>query len=507
MLTQHMTNRLAIFITLSLITTVGLLKSLTVLGGDQSLFVVIAQLLDAGKILYKDLFDYKQPGVYLFYLAAGKLIGWGDIEIHLFELGYWLLFTVILIYSLKDYQFFRANYFHALLPLFIVGVYYCNATFFHLTQLEALINFPLFLIVWLLDRVYKTEQHVFVTYLTIGFLIGIVILCKLVFAPIIFSFLVIHFTFTIKYKSFIHIIKKQLPPLMLGFMLPVSVFIGYIVHFQIEHLIVDIFFKIPASVIGLTDQINPNRLYLSIAWFGRKMVLLALLATIGVFITPKKELHFFGMIIAWGIVGLWVILMQKTSWWSYHFQLLYVPIGFFAAVGLDFVLYHVLLAINLRKPLVTSVVVVAFLAMAFDNQYAALRQGIASTNYTKLDSFDYAKDDATNIIPIIKPEDSIFICGNPRMYVLTSHLPELSTNGWILEYYLDFQWENFYREFRQKPPTYLFVKNDYDRLIETKSEQLWKLILDEYQEIDTVENGKWYKKISSLRQISSVSAE
>ena len=93
-----MTNRLAIFITLSLITTVGLLKSLTVLGGDQSLFVVIAQLLDAGKILYKDLFDYKQPGVYLFYLAAGKLIGWGDIEIHLFELGYWLLFTVILIY-------------------------------------------------------------------------------------------------------------------------------------------------------------------------------------------------------------------------------------------------------------------------------------------------------------------------------------------------------------------------------------------------------------------------
>ena len=43
-----MTNRLAIFITLSLITTVGLLKSLTVLGGDQSLFVVIAQLLDAG---------------------------------------------------------------------------------------------------------------------------------------------------------------------------------------------------------------------------------------------------------------------------------------------------------------------------------------------------------------------------------------------------------------------------------------------------------------------------
>ncbi|MBL8498631.1 MAG: hypothetical protein JNK39_12515 [Nitrosomonas sp.] len=493
-----MTNRLVIFITLSLITTVGLLKSLTVLGGDQSLFVVIAQLLDAGKILYKDLFDYKQPGIFMFYLVAGKMIGWSDIEIHLFELGYWLLFSVILIYSLKDYHFFRANYFHALLPLFIVGVYYCNATFFHLTQLEALINFPLFLIVWLLDRVYKTEQHVFITYLAIGFLIGIVILSKLVFAPIIFSFLVIHFIFTIKYKSFIHIIKKQLPPMIVGFMLPLSVFIGYIVHYQIEHLVVDIFFKIPASVIGLTDQIDPSRLYSSVSWFGKRMALLALLAAIGVLITPRKELHFFGMIISWGVVGLFVILMQKTSWWSYHFQLLYVPIGLFAALGLDFVIYHTLQAINFRTPAVTGFIVISFVAMAFNNQYAALKQGMLSTNYTKLDSFDYARDDAANIIPMIKPEDSIFICGNPRMYVLTSHLPELSTNGWILEYYLDFQWEDFYTEFRNKPPTYLFVKNDYDRLIESKSEKLWQVILTEYREIDTVENGKWYKKLSSL---------
>lgn len=286
--------------------------------------------------------------------------------------------------------------------------------------------------------------------------------------------------------------------MIVGFMLPLSVFIGYIVHYQIEHLVVDIFFKIPASVIGLTDQIDPSRLYSSVSWFGKRMALLALLAAIGVLITPRKELHFFGMIISWGVVGLFVILMQKTSWWSYHFQLLYVPIGLFAALGLDFVIYHTLQAINFRTPAVTGFIVISFVAMAFNNQYAALKQGMLSTNYTKLDSFDYARDDAANIIPMIKPEDSIFICGNPRMYVLTSHLPELSTNGWILEYYLDFQWEDFYTEFRNKPPTYLFVKNDYDRLIESKSEKLWQVILTEYREIDTVENGKWYKKLSSL---------
>ena len=89
----------------------------------------------------------------------------------------------------------------------------------------------------------------------------------------------------------------------------------------------------------------------------------------------------------------------------------------------------------------------------------------------------------------------MFVCGNPRMYLLASRLPELSINGWILEYYLDYQWEEFYDEFKNKSPTYLFVKNDYDKLIESKNKKLWELIINGYSEYDSVENGKWYKKI------------
>ena len=498
MILQYIESRLAIISTLLLIITVGLIKSPTVLGGDQSLFVVIAQLLDSGKVLYKDLFDYKQPGIFLFYLAAGKTIGWSDISIHLFELGYWVLFSAILFHSIKEYQLFRLDYFNALLPLFIVGVYYCNATFFQLTQLEALINFPLFLIIWLLDKAYKTDNNLFATYLAIGVLIGIVVLSKLVFAPIIFSFLLIHFIFTIKYKNFKHIINKQLLPIILGLMLPVSIFLGYIFTHQIENLVLEIFFKIPTSVIGLTDQIDPSRLYGSISWFGRKMILLVLLAAIAFFLIPKKEFHFFGLVLSWGIVGLVVILMQKTSWWSYQFQLLYVPIGLLALLGLDFVLYHLLLITNPKRQFIANLIVVAVVALALNNQITSLKQGIMSKNYTKLSSFDYAKDDAVKIMEVIKPEEAIFICGNPRMYVLTSHLPELSTNGWILEYYLDYQWEAFYEEFKNKPPVYLFVKNDYDKLIELKIERLWELIINNYSEYDIVENGKWYKKNSQL---------
>lgn len=493
--TLYIKNRLVSITALLIIIILGLIQSATVLGGDQSLFVVIAQLLDSGKTLYKDLFDYKQPGIYLFYLMAGKTFGWSDVGIHIFELGYWIFFSLFLIFLIRKHSLFHTDYFNSLLPLFIVGVYYCNANFLHLTQLEALINFPLFLIVWLLDRAYKTENGLFVTYLAIGVLIGIVLLSKLVFSPIIFSFLLIHFIFFLKRKSLGYIFIKQIVPLIVGFAIPVSIFLFYVFIHHIENLVLDIYFKIPTSVIGLEDQIDLERLFSSIRWYGRKMIVFLVLAVIGVFLISKKESHFLSLILSWAIVGLFVILMQKTSWWGYHFQLLYVPIGLFAAMGLDFIFHHFLLRIKPKAPLLEGCLIAVALSLVFYNQLNAVWKGIASNNYTKLYSYDYAKDDVTNLLKVLKKEDTIFVCGNPRMYVLASRLPELSINGWILEYYLDYQWEEFYSEFKDNSPTYLFVKNDYDKLIESKNKKLWELITNEYSEYDSVENGKWYKKI------------
>ena len=500
MIIQYLKNRLVLITALIILIILGSIQSVnTILGGDQSLFVVIAQLLDSGKILYKDLFDYKQPGIYLFYLLAGKTFGWSDISIHLFELGYWILFSLILFSAIRQYSLFRADYFNSLLPLFIVGVYYCNAHTLHLTQLEALINFPLFLIVWLLDRAYKTENGLFVTYLAIGILIGIVLLSKLVFSPIIFSFILIHFIFSLKSKNLKYIIIKQIFPLIVGFAIPVSIFLSYIFIHHIENLVLDIYFKIPASVIGLEDQIDLNRLLSSIKWFIKQMVVLLLLAVIGVFLIPRKESHFFSLILAWGVIGLLVILMQKTSWWSYHLQLLYVPIGLFAVLGMDFILHHLLLNIKPKTQLIKGFLIVTIVSFVFFNQLNTLWKSVVSKNFSKLNGYDYAKNDSENIVKIIKQEDTIFICGNPRMYLLTSHLPELSTNGWILEYYLDYQWEEFYYEFKNKPPTYLFVKNDYDELIQSKNKKLWELIINDYSEYDSVENGKWYKKYGIVK--------
>jgi len=498
MIYSEIKKRTPIIVVLSIIAIIGTIKSFTILGGDQALFALIAQMFDAGGVLYQNLFDYKQPGVFMFYYLAGKISGWTDTDIHFFELGYWLIFSLILYFAIKQNKlFYSVELSSSLFPLFAVGAYYCNATSFSLTQLEALINVPLFLIVWLLDRAYKNQGNLLITYFDIGLLMSIVILCKLVFAPIIASFVLIHFLFCIKKKGLRNIFVSQLPPMIIGFVIPIALFVHYAITHDIENLIIDIFFKIPAQVIGLDDQVRPERLWASIKWFAKEMLVFIILAIIGIFLITKKESHFFSMMVAWGVIGFIVIVIQKTSWWSYHFQLLYVPTALFSVLALDYLLYHLLTYAGLNNSPYKNPIILIILALVVYKQFNTLQRNIYSENYGGLRGYDYARKDALTVLQILKEQDTIYVLGNPKKYLITSRYPELSTNGWVLEYYLDYQWNNFYKEFKDKSPTYLFIDKEYEKLIPIKQPKLWDLINTVYEQLSLEENGIWYKKIGA----------
>ena len=52
-------------------------------------------------MLYRDFWDVKQPGIYLFYLVGGSVLGYSEVALHLFELAYQLAFAVVLIVTLR----------------------------------------------------------------------------------------------------------------------------------------------------------------------------------------------------------------------------------------------------------------------------------------------------------------------------------------------------------------------------------------------------------------------
>src|SRR5262245_57903999 len=99
---------------------VGLLHLPHPLGGDQALFLVGAQKLRHGALLYRDFWDVKQPAIFLFYLVGGTLFGFHEVGIHAFELLYLMAMAVVLQATLRSY--FQNPAIGALAPLLTVGI-------------------------------------------------------------------------------------------------------------------------------------------------------------------------------------------------------------------------------------------------------------------------------------------------------------------------------------------------------------------------------------------------
>jgi len=72
-------------------------------GSDQALFTLYGRQLAHGAVLYRDLFDMKQPGIFLFYTSAEVLFGFTEVGIHLFELAYWFAFSLFALVAVRPY--------------------------------------------------------------------------------------------------------------------------------------------------------------------------------------------------------------------------------------------------------------------------------------------------------------------------------------------------------------------------------------------------------------------
>ncbi len=131
---------------LGVIALLGILAAPLPFTGDQALFAAGARQLARGDVLYRDFWDVKQPGIYLFYLAGGSLFGYSELALHGFEIAYQLVFAVVLVVTLRNT--FRHRWIGPLVALFIVGTYYATVEPLELGQVESLVGLPLYLTLW-----------------------------------------------------------------------------------------------------------------------------------------------------------------------------------------------------------------------------------------------------------------------------------------------------------------------------------------------------------------------
>jgi uncharacterized MnhB-related membrane protein len=277
------------FLVLIAIFLIGLVHLPFPFDGDQAFFRLGAWEMQQGKVLYRDFWDIKQPGIFCFYFLAGTLFGFDEIGIHVFELIYMVLFSIILLLTLKSY--FQHQIIASLVPLLTVGVYYIVSGAWDLTQVEALVGFPLFICLWLTFKSFKKEgKQRFYLLLLSGFIGGIVLLFKFLLLLILISFWLTLLIYSILIQR--HGIQKILVeiflPIFIGIIFPLLVITSYFVSVNSFSIVYETFFIYPPLLVA-NAAFDKSEFISGIKWFLQSFYPLILMALIAVYVSLYKS--------------------------------------------------------------------------------------------------------------------------------------------------------------------------------------------------------------------------
>lgn len=495
-------------LSLTAITIIGLMHLPYPFYGDQALFTIGALKIGHGAILYRDFWDLKQPGIYAFYLIAGKLFGFNEFGIHTFELIYMVAFSAVLLFTLKDY--YKHPSIASLVPLLTVGIYYGVSGSSHLTQVEAIVGFPMFLSLWFAYIYFQPGGHLESRLFLSGFMGGIVLLFKFMFLPILMAFWL---------TTIINAVLKEprqrskasfwlCVPVGLGVVFPVLIMFSYFAWFDTLNILYKTFLEYPPRIAAEIPGPGINRLIDGLKWFAHGFSPLIALGVIGAYasLSSRRDIMTLNLIF-WCIIGFGVIFLQRQSWWEYHYLLLFVPLGILATKGLD-VLWG---QIKELKPLFSSLrggIVAAFsLALlflpilgSFVNQgYFLARNGFVLKKEQQLKyqiKFNDAYQTAlTEVAFLSEPESipgNIFIYGDPLYYLLSGRNQAIALNGWDLELLLPEQWTQLIEQLTRVFPPYIFVSTYYFDTVKNRSPKAAQFIEKNYRVLRRSNAGIWY---------------
>jgi hypothetical protein len=508
---MHSSNpaRFGIFdaLLVAVILALGLVNLPVPFFGDQALFTIGAAKISHGAVLYRDFWDLKQPGIYAFYLVAGKLFGFTELGIHTFELLYLAAFTVVLIVALKRY--YQHPWVARLVPVMSIGVYYGVTGSWHLTQVEALVGFPLFLSLWFASHPRDEASRSWHFFLS-GLMGGVVLFFKLMFILILAGFWITGAVDALvggkeRPRS---VLTRLVLPTLLGVLCPVAVTILYFAHVDALDLLYKTTIEYPPRILNELPRGNLGAFVFGFLWSVERFAPLLSLALIGAYLSwPRRRDAVTTNLVLWVVLGFVVILMQRRSGWAYQYFSLVVPLGCLAGLGLDVLWGHV----DMLNPLVSrrkaQILLVVAVLLTFSPIMASYcrksiwlvyyRYGPGASKplaYEARFEQDYPRM-ANEVAFLAEPGSltgDIFVCGSPIYHYLSGRGQAVALNGWALGLYLPEQWLELREELERVRPPYIFVFPDYAELMPQRSPETMRFIEQNYRVLRTSDLGTWY---------------
>lgn len=513
-------------LTVLALVVVGAIAALSVrdgFSGDQALFLIYSKAISGGAVLYRDVWDIKQPAIFIFYLIAGKLFGFNEIGVHLLEIIYWLGLSLILIFGLRNY--FTNPLFAVLTTLFTIGIYYSVSGSLHFTQTEGLVCFPLFLSLWFCQKFLESPGKKSLLFLS-GLFGGIVLTFKLMFIVILGAFWVCLFVYCY-FLIFDRNAKRILTSvnlIFLGLLIPPALVIFY---FAWNNALVDLWyttFVYPYDAVTAVTRMENRSQVLKdgLGWFFKSYFPVILLALVflplnikSLFGARRHEEKFslrranflISGLFVWIFSGFAVILIQRLSWWEYHYSLLMLPLGILAVKCIENLFERIKTSPKLRRKtsaylFLTGIIMLLFVPTARrlmnkisqSKQIETIKIGDRQFGVTGDAAADYKSISAdTAFLTTENPRAAIFVVSNPLYYYLSDSPPVFASNGAMTDMFTDFEWKRLNREMSEKSPEYIFIET---RLIQPTAEEnpsFINTLNKNYSLYKTVDRGSFYK--------------
>lgn len=489
------------------IVAAGALQLPTPFNGDQALFAVMARALHEGAALYRDAWDVKQPGVFLFFQAAGTLFGFDPIGVHLFELSYWLAFALVVVATSRS--LFERSASPAVAAGLAVGAYYAACGPWQLTQLEALSGFPLYGCAWLAARRTPPTRA---DLLASGLCGGAALCFKLILGPLVAVFPVVAVLAAWRAGAFSLAggIARSIGPFLAGLVLPPALCLAQSATAGALDLALFTWFVQPVHMLRGALPSDPARLLAGLEWWITAFLPVGLLAAVGILLPARRGELLHRQLLAWLVAGTAVILLQRTAWWSYHWLLLFAPLGLLAARGLGGVLGALAHARPARRALAGAALLLLALASLPSGQALVERVAALARHrfaWSAEDRIAYqrsaseaervARDETAFLRQPDAAPGSIYVFGNPLLLYHSGRSQAVRWTASAEGALLPAQWQALRDDLAAARPSHVYLEDGYVPRLERRSPETLAFLTRYFEPVRRGERGTWYAPTSS----------
>jgi hypothetical protein len=297
---------------------------------DQSVFATFARMMQDGAVLYRDIWDPKQPGIFYYFQAAGRTFGYSEAGTNVFHL-LWLTGGALVGAKFLERRLLRPPL-SAAFPVLAVGYYYLLAGSGSLGQVEAVAG-PLLVLYLVLAHPAMVGERSATRLFVAGFVAGTVGWFKLFLLAVPASMAVAAaLTLMLRRKD-----GGARPFRYLGYQaLGAAAGIGSLVVWAAVNGNLDLlWFTYVEYPLEIVQDLPLSRLRPLIL---RAITIGAPVAVFGVFalaraVRDDARRAYVAMALTWFAMAILVILPQ--TWHSYHVDALFFPAALLVTEGLD----------------------------------------------------------------------------------------------------------------------------------------------------------------------------